>query len=297
VLFNDLHRINFGKEESFVAGSADCSVSPIYTQFRWQSLDFDTSNAEFCFQRRLEGLIMSEPDLLASSGCARMHLLAWSSYIENWRWYLKALSDEFEEIVKIPRRLSLKNTNIIQADLALTFEFSGPKDYKDGYKTLTQLQYLQERIFPLTARFDSSYAVTSQLLELVQTFEREEYHNEELCVAFTNNLRQFGSKYQGHTTSAKTLASRVRGLIKLVSFLMNSLELLVMLIYLGIAFCDSEPQKPSNISGYQAQYALLTKDTVDDSATVRVVTLVTLIYLPASFISVSYQKLPTRTFC
>lgn len=31
----------------------------------------------------------------------------------------------------------------------------------------------------------------------------------------------------------------------------------------------------------------LTKDTVDDSATVRVVTLVTLIYLPASFVAVS----------
>ena len=30
----------------------------------------------------------------------------------------------------------------------------------------------------------------------------------------------------------------------------------------------------------------LTNDTVDDSATVRVVTLVTLIYLPASFVAV-----------
>jgi hypothetical protein len=33
----------------------------------------------------------------------------------------------------------------------------------------------------------------------------------------------------------------------------------------------------------------LTLDTVDDSVTVRVVTLVTLIYLPASFVSVSMQ--------
>jgi hypothetical protein len=32
---------------------------------------------------------------------------------------------------------------------------------------------------------------------------------------------------------------------------------------------------------------LLTRDTVDDSATVRVVTLVTMLYLPASFVSVS----------
>jgi hypothetical protein len=36
---------------------------------------------------------------------------------------------------------------------------------------------------------------------------------------------------------------------------------------------------------------LLTRDTVDDSATVRVVTLVTLIYLPASFVSVRISVL------
>lgn len=36
----------------------------------------------------------------------------------------------------------------------------------------------------------------------------------------------------------------------------------------------------------------LTRDTVDDSATVRVVTLVTLIYLPASFVAVSELHMP-----
>ena len=40
---------------------------------------------------------------------------------------------------------------------------------------------------------------------------------------------------------------------------------------------------------------LLTRDTVDDSATVRVVTLVTLIYLPASFVSVRSSVLDGPT--
>jgi hypothetical protein len=35
----------------------------------------------------------------------------------------------------------------------------------------------------------------------------------------------------------------------------------------------------------------LTKDTVDDSATVRVVTVVTLIFLPASFVAVSSSSM------
>ena len=39
--------------------------------------------------------------------------------------------------------------------------------------------------------------------------------------------------------------------------------------------------------GFSNMMVGLTKDTVEDSATVRVVTIVTLIYLPASFVSVS----------
>jgi hypothetical protein len=47
----------------------------------------------------------------------------------------------------------------------------------------------------------------------------------------------------------------------------------------------------------------LTRDTVEDSATVRVVTIVTLVYLPASFVSVSIdegyyaRKLTTVSLC
>ena len=36
----------------------------------------------------------------------------------------------------------------------------------------------------------------------------------------------------------------------------------------------------------------MTKDTVDDSATVRLITIVTLIFLPASFVTVSLQMIP-----
>ncbi|EPE32292.1 Magnesium transport protein CorA, transmembrane region [Glarea lozoyensis ATCC 20868] len=201
-------------------------------------------------QQRLQTLILGESNFTNSSGCAKLHLLALSSYIENWRWYLKALSDEFEEI----------------ADQALTLEFSRPEDYKDGYKTLTQLQYLQERLFPLKARFETSHSVVCSLMELADKFYAEGHYDETLRQAFSNNLRNFASKYQGHSTSSDLLVSRVSGLIKLLSVTLNL-------------------KNQATSVDINHNMLTLTKDTVDDSATVRVVTLVTLIYLPASFIS------------
>jgi hypothetical protein len=49
-----------------------------------------------------------------------------------------------------------------------------------------------------------------------------------------------------------------------------------------------KPQLADGLNTQSNDHLLtLTKDTVEDSATVRAITLVTLIYLPASFISVS----------
>jgi hypothetical protein len=57
-----------------------------------------TSNS--VLQQRLEAFVFGDSSFLEKAGCLKLHLLAFSSYLENWRWYLKALSDEFEEIVK-----------------------------------------------------------------------------------------------------------------------------------------------------------------------------------------------------
>jgi hypothetical protein len=48
---------------------------------------------------------------LSSSGSdlQHLHLLVLSSYIENWRWYLKALSKEFDEIVHSANNLTGQN--------------------------------------------------------------------------------------------------------------------------------------------------------------------------------------------
>jgi len=85
---------------------------------------------------------------------------------------------------------------------------------------------------------------------------------------FEDALSSYTSKYRGHVTSTGLLTSRVQGVLKLLS----------------VALTLKTQATSVDINH---NMLLLTHDTVDDSATVRVVTLVTLLYLPASFVSVS----------
>jgi hypothetical protein len=50
-------------------------------------------------QRRLESSIMQRNQTGGCKSALKLHTLVISSYLDDWRWYLKALNDEFEEIV------------------------------------------------------------------------------------------------------------------------------------------------------------------------------------------------------
>ena len=50
-------------------------------------------------QRRLQSSVMQRNGTRDYKSGLQLHPLVISSYLDNWRWYLKALSAEFEEIV------------------------------------------------------------------------------------------------------------------------------------------------------------------------------------------------------
>lgn len=81
----------------------------------------------------------------------------------------------------------------------------------------------------------------------------------------------------------RELQKRIQGILELVR---STVPLRVMLIrsQLSDAFNLKNQAIAADINSHLLN---LTRDTVDDSATVRVVTLVTLTYLPASFVAVS----------
>jgi hypothetical protein len=100
--------------------------------------------------------------------------------------------------------------------VALTLDFSRPEDYSDGFKTLSRLQYLQERILPLSARFKTSTSTVSELQELNKLFCENEYYEKPRFVLLSNSLKSYNTKFHGHLVSIEALKSRVQGVLELV---------------------------------------------------------------------------------
>lgn len=100
--------------------------------------------------------------------------------------------------------------------MALTLDFSRPEDYSDGFKTLSKLQYLQERILPLSARFKTSASTVAELQQLNRTFHESEYYEKSRFLMLGNSLNSYNAKYQGHLVSMDVLITRVQGILELV---------------------------------------------------------------------------------
>jgi len=81
-----------------------------------------------------------------------------------------------------------------------------------------------------------------------------------------DELRAYESNTEGHLASVTLLEKKVQETVSLLAVALNL-------------------KGQSTALSINRNIFSLTKDTVDDSATVRVVTVVTLIYLPASFVT------------
>ncbi|KAH0559803.1 hypothetical protein GP486_003679 [Trichoglossum hirsutum] len=174
-----------------------------------------------------------------------MHLLVLSTCLENWRWYLRDLNDEFEDI----------------SNLMLTHDFKNHDTLQDPANILTPLQSLEDRALSLTTRLRSSLATVQRLQETSKklhdqgNFADDGTDFQRICDETTN----FESELGGHLENAKLLQERAQEILRLVSLAFNL-------------------QNQAMVSSTNRNI-LHTKDTVD------VVTVVTLTYLPASFVT------------
>ncbi|KAF4629741.1 hypothetical protein G7Y89_g8405 [Cudoniella acicularis] len=183
----------------------------------------------------------------------RLHLLVFSSYIDNWRLYLHDITRQF----------------LVLEDKLMTTEL---RDRELNFETLQTLSHLAGKLIPIPAILEASARTIVSIREMnkrLASFDREpELSQEELLrIAKTgHSLQATESRLQSYLASFQVLHARIENLKK---FLADGLNL----------------QNQDIAAEANGLLLTLTKDTVDDSATVRLVTLVTLIFLPASFIS------------
>jgi hypothetical protein len=141
------------------------------------------------------------------------------------------------------------------------------EDLRVNHQTLTTIRFIENRIHPLLAIFASLIKTLEALEKLNETISKRGGAQETDSSAVSDLLKNFRSHINGYVENAKFLLKRSGGIAQQLS--------------------DTLAFKNQLVAQSQNNYMLkLTMSTVDDSSTIRVVTLVTLVYLPFSFMAV-----------
>ncbi|KAF2244765.1 hypothetical protein BU26DRAFT_522534 [Trematosphaeria pertusa] len=174
-----------------------------------------------------------------------LHTWLFACYFDKWRWYFRYLGERFAE----------------ENNPAMVVK----PQHAEPVSSFLRVQRLRNtNDFVLFSRaccagnLDLLTRLSQTQIELLKSLDELDAHK---------------SKMQGYIESADVLKGRVQNLIDLVGYtltLHNQLE---------AAKIDTE------LRDLTEGLKLLTEDTVDDSATVKIITFVSAVYLPGSFIA------------
>ncbi|KAF8246074.1 hypothetical protein K440DRAFT_685745 [Wilcoxina mikolae CBS 423.85] len=226
----------------------------------YHHFDPNTKSSVFIFLHPVRGArtqarikeLCSSPKSLKSTQAhpLRLHLLLLSSYIDNWRWYLRDYGYEL----------------MGKEERALTIDIQDPDDYTLSFEALLSLRHFEAEVTPIASMLTATLPTLHSLESLNETLLSVRAVNKGDYTQVCGRLTIHVSRVKGYIISVAGLQRRTRSAIKLLA---DALDL----------------KNQGTSAKINERILALTKETVDDSATVRVVTLVTLIYLPASFIA------------
>ncbi|KAJ9615175.1 hypothetical protein H2200_001249 [Cladophialophora chaetospira] len=192
-------------------------------------------------------IVLSRPMLV--------HALLFAAHSDNWRTVLKERGDQFSD-----------NENLFaqdMEDLQLDVRFDRMQFWRD----------LEDRLAPLEPLF---LALLSQL-EVLQR-----------CDTFLTHANQTGGVAGAEERSLKALpAEYFRSRMNLVKGLMTSAQGLQKRIHNASRLVENtlELRNQSELKAINENLLKLQRENLDDSETVKVITILTMIYLPASFVT------------
>ncbi|KAL4802308.1 hypothetical protein BDV18DRAFT_164132 [Aspergillus unguis] len=174
-----------------------------------------------------------------------LHLLVFATYIGNWRWCLQSLGERIEKA----------------ADIALTMDLSDPEVVSDteSLALLLHPQYLVSTIMPVSSHIATTQATIHKLAGINDLFLAKGLSTDVQHRKLANATDYYTLTLNGFTKSVEALEKKVQGFSNLLA---TRLTL-----------------------NNQARMLQLADASAEDNANVFVVTIVSLIYLPASFVS------------
>lgn len=180
-----------------------------------------------------------------------LHMLLFSSYLNNWQGYLAFYESELLAKVLPPVSSYVKRlTELYQTNKALGARLQDLP--RVSYDTITRLRFLETKFASLPSIFASLKSITKTLGESAAVGSSNPYQD---------RIASYSSLVDSYSANVDVLLRRCSSLSQ---FIVES-----------TAHNQSELQLRLN------------QVTVQDSASIKVITVLTLIYLPASFVAVS----------
>ncbi|KAL2827123.1 hypothetical protein BJY01DRAFT_262083 [Aspergillus pseudoustus] len=185
-----------------------------------------------------------------------LHLTVLAAYIGNWRWYIRMIGNEVENI-----------TNHVTVS-----RFSEDTDYKQVLGWLVQMSAQRELLVPISARLKVVQKILHELADMHVSLSPPSPSSPPRLADSDNDhqtsnyLAFYSQRVEGHLLSLQVLENKLQ----------NTFDLLEVAVDLGNGDTTGQINK---------KMLKLTTHTVDDSAAVRIITFLTMMYLPPSFVS------------
>ncbi|KAL2821645.1 hypothetical protein BJX63DRAFT_223325 [Aspergillus granulosus] len=175
-----------------------------------------------------------------------LHLLVLKTYVKNWRSCLHSVGEDIEKAAEIALTMDLSNAVNIMTE-------------NDSLALLLQPQYLGIKLTPLSMQLDVTLIAVRKLADINTLFVSKGLSTLTQSRRLANLTVYYTSCLEGNLKSVEALERKVQGISNLLA---TTLTL-----------------------NNQTRMLHLTDVSVEDNVNVFVVTLVTLVYLPASFVS------------
>lgn len=146
------------------------------------------------------------------------------------------------------------------------------------YDQMSSLRYIERRLSPLLPIFAAHYRVLGMLKRLNSHLVGHNEVSQDAGAEFTTALDSLHAKVQSFESNAKYLLARVDSTIQTVDCPQYD-EIPPLTVFQA---SDTISLKSQNTTEAMSHHMLR------DSTAIRVITLVTLVYLPASFVAVSH---------
>ena len=109
----------------------------------------------------------------------------------------------------------------LQEDVALTLELSDSNiELSNGFDFLQKLQYLEARVFPLSAWMKSTELIVDALKETEKPHQHDCHGDDQTAstaLSASHGLTSYKIQLHGHMISTEVLEKRIQGTLRLVT--------------------------------------------------------------------------------